>query len=421
LSLQRRSSVGYGNSAASWFAGPPTAGSVNAAETIAPPSVLQSPANATLLVGSSLFLQASATGSGSLIWQWRFNGSELPGETNSSFAIDYVRLDDAGAYDVFVNNPGGVAFSSAAQLTVVEPPSIVSGPPALIITNGGSNCTFSVTVNGTTPMWQQWDFNGTPIPGSSPSLALTNLTIDQCGDYTFTASNAWGRASQTVRLLVAVRPGFTNQPQPQTVLQGGTAVFRLLAGPNHPLVPLAYRWIRGGASYFTSSVPYLVLSNCQISTSIRCAVTNLATGLGGLNSATVQLTVLPDNDGDGMADAWEVRYGLNTNDVSDALLDLDGDGMSNRDEYVAGTDPTDATSVLRLSLTTTNAQLLQFVSQSNVAYRVEYRTNLTSALWNTLTDLAAQSLVRTVQVNAPNPPPERERFYRVNVPAPVIP
>jgi len=205
------------------------------------------------------------------------------------------------------------------------------------------------------------------------------------------------------------------------VLQGGTAVFTVLAGPNHPLVPLAYRWIRGGAAFVTSSVPWLVLSNVQASASIRCAITNLATGLGGVNSTTVQLTVLPDFDGDGMADLWEIQYGFNTNSLADSLLDSDGDGMSNRDEYVAGTNPTDSSSLLKLSLTTTNSGVLEFTAQTNVAYRVQYRTNLTTAPWNTVTDLAPQSVVRPVQVNTPKPPPERERYYQVIVPPLVIP
>jgi hypothetical protein len=422
LSLQRRVATAYGNDPANWISAPPTAGGANGGGFVPPPVIVQSPASTNQLVGSSLLLQASALGDGPLTWQWRFNGAELPGATNSSLFIGYLVLDDTGTYDVFVNNPGGVAFSSPAQLLVAEPPSILAGPPSIIITNGGSNYTFSVNLSGTLPMSQQWQFNGTPIPGAnSSSLALSNLIVDQSGYYTFTATNAYGGASATYTLLVAVRPVFTNQPVAQTVLQGGTALFTLVAGPNHPLVPLAYRWIRGGAAFLTSSVPYLVLTNCQASLSIRCAVTNLATGLGGINSATVQLTVLPDNDGDGMADAWEIQYGFGTNSAADAFLDLDGDGMINRDEYVAGTDPTDPLSVMKLSLTTTNAALLQFAAQPNITYRVEYRTNLTTTLWNTLTDITAQSLVRTVQVNVPTPPPERQRYYRVAVPALVLP
>ena len=45
-----------------------------------------------------------------------------------------------------------------------------------------------------------------------------------------------------------------------------------------------------------------------------------------------------DTDGDGMADAWELVYGLNPN-LDDASLDPDADGWSNLEEYNAGTNP----------------------------------------------------------------------------------
>lgn len=56
-----------------------------------------------------------------------------------------------------------------------------------------------------------------------------------------------------------------------------------------------------------------------------------------------------DNDGDGLADDWELANGLSASNPTDALLDPDGDGLSNLVEYRAGTNPNDAQSFFRLS------------------------------------------------------------------------
>lgn len=47
-----------------------------------------------------------------------------------------------------------------------------------------------------------------------------------------------------------------------------------------------------------------------------------------------------DTDKDGMPDAWEMRYGLNPNDASDAVKDCNGDGYTNIEKYINGIDPT---------------------------------------------------------------------------------
>lgn len=47
-----------------------------------------------------------------------------------------------------------------------------------------------------------------------------------------------------------------------------------------------------------------------------------------------------DDDGDGISDVDEKKYGLNPLNPEDAALDSDDDGVSNLDEINAGTDPT---------------------------------------------------------------------------------
>ena len=53
---------------------------------------------------------------------------------------------------------------------------------------------------------------------------------------------------------------------------------------------------------------------------------------------------------DGIPDSWRLRYfGTVNNLLSQAAADADGDGANNWQEYLAGTDPTDPKSVLRVS------------------------------------------------------------------------
>lgn len=47
-----------------------------------------------------------------------------------------------------------------------------------------------------------------------------------------------------------------------------------------------------------------------------------------------------DSDNDGIPDAWEKKFGLNTNDASDANKDSNGDGYTNLEKYFNGIDPT---------------------------------------------------------------------------------
>jgi hypothetical protein len=46
-----------------------------------------------------------------------------------------------------------------------------------------------------------------------------------------------------------------------------------------------------------------------------------------------------DSDNDGISDKWEIQYGLNPKDPSDANKDSNGDGYTNIEKYFNGIDP----------------------------------------------------------------------------------
>jgi hypothetical protein len=79
--------------------------------------------------------------------------------------------------------------------------------------------------------------------------------------------------------------------------------------------------------------------------------------------------------------AWLQSYGLSTDGTADNM-DLDGDGMSNWQEWIAGTDPTNAASVLRLQGPVINPPGLRvsWSSDTNHTYFVQRATSLKTPL-----------------------------------------
>lgn len=85
-----------------------------------------------------------------------------------------------------------------------------------------------------------------------------------------------------------------------------------------------------------------------------------------------------DQDADGIPDAWELAHGLDAEDPSDATLDTDGDGFDTLREYLAGTDPHDRTSSVRIASVTAVAGgwRIVFPTVSGRRYFVEWSPDL---------------------------------------------
>jgi hypothetical protein len=91
-----------------------------------------------------------------------------------------------------------------------------------------------------------------------------------------------------------------------------------------------------------------------------------------------------DADWDGILDSWETNY-FPSISACDPNADVDGDGLNNMQEYIAGTVPTSALSVFKISdaVATGSASYLYWPSVSGRNYAVYRSTNITKA-WDTL-------------------------------------
>jgi len=217
--------------------------------------------------------------------------------------------------------------------------------------------------------------------------------------------------------LAAVRPAIVQHPESLMALVGDTVSFSVAATGTPPLY---YRW-RFNSGFIATSQPQtstLTLTNVQLTNAglYSVIVTNSANTVGVL-SLRGALNVMTDADGDRMGDAWEDLHGFSTNTVSDATGDADGDGMNNREEFLAGTNPRDPVSFLKIDSITAlpNSISLGFTAVSNRSYSVLYREHAATAPWRRLTNAPGLTTNR-IETILDTQGTNRHRWYRLVTP-----
>ena len=158
-----------------------------------PPAFLTHPQNITVPRGADVTFGLIAGGTPPLSYQWRWNGTNLPGASELSLSLANVARSDAGNYSLVISNIAGVASSSNAVLRVLAPQRF--GP---------------VRSSGPGDFSLQWsDDDGTPLTGADTSYFTVQAASSIPGTDWVTVTNAVVFSNGTLRIYDRVD---TNKP-----------------------------------------------------------------------------------------------------------------------------------------------------------------------------------------------------------------
>ena len=178
---------------------------VSASPATNPPVITAQPSGKTNAVGSTISFSVTATGSGTLAYQWRFGGTNISGATTNPFTLASAQLTNNGNYSVFITNDFGSVTSSVAALLVTNaPPAITSQPQGQTIL-AGQDATFSVSATGTAPLAYQWLYGGVNISGATTNpFVIASAQTTNAGNYSVVITNSVGSVTSSPAALTVL-------------------------------------------------------------------------------------------------------------------------------------------------------------------------------------------------------------------------
>lgn len=198
----------------------------NAADV--PLSVVIEPASSTYGAGTNASLSVLVRGS-LPVYQWYSTNintgvvTPVAGQTNATLSFNPSTLGENGYYFVVATNSAGAVTSSAAQLTIIGPPTVTQTSPNNIKVFAGTTPILHVTVAAPSPSFQ-WYSNNVAIAGATNSTLVTNSSYAMTtGDtstvgssvYKCVITNSFGTVTDTFNVTVVADP---TAPYPAMVL-----------------------------------------------------------------------------------------------------------------------------------------------------------------------------------------------------------
>lgn len=159
------------------------------------------PTDQTVVQTSNTTFTASVSGLPVPTLQWRVNGANISGATNSSLTISNIQYSqNTFVYSLVASNLAGV-ITNSANLFVLVPPAISAQPNNLVVTNTKA-ATFSVAASGVPTPSYRWYFNSNFISGATTSnYVIAAATPANLGNYFVIVSNSIGAVTSAVVTL----------------------------------------------------------------------------------------------------------------------------------------------------------------------------------------------------------------------------
>jgi hypothetical protein len=240
-------------------------------------------------IGTSVSFTATATGAGTLSYQWRKNGNIMAGELSNLLTLNNITSSDAANYTLTITDE--CSSKDTSFTLAINPAATITTQPANATLCSGSNANFSVNATGTGLLTYQWKKNGNIIVGASANtLTLTNITASDAANYTVEITSSCGSITSAPAVL-AIDPLTTITMQPAPVIQcaGAQASFTVTATGTSGLT---YQWKKNGVNIAGANSNTLLLNNITATDAANYSVDVVGT-CNTINSSAASLVVNP--------------------------------------------------------------------------------------------------------------------------------
>lgn len=215
------------------------------------PVITYMPGDIRVNTGDTLYgITVSATGTGTLRYQWLKDGVAIAGATNSYYYIYSFKATDTGIYTVIVSNDQGAVTSSPCTVGIlpVVAPRITLQPTSKTV-GAGASLSLDIRASGTAPLSFQWYKDSAPIVGASySSFGRNPMASSDAGAYTVVVSNAGGAVTSlaaNVSVDLPTAPVIIDHPASASLLPGNS--FYGLAVGYRSTSAATIQWYRNGS------------------------------------------------------------------------------------------------------------------------------------------------------------------------------